>query len=96
MRPENGGYLKTKKLFVSLDSRKSYVMKKAFNLKLDLINDVSGLSYDKDTINFLKKTKLPFVLHHMKGTPKNMQINPTYKNILLEIYDYFEEKLKIG
>ena len=87
-------YLKTKKLFVSLDSRKSYVMKKAFNLKLDLINDVSGLSYDKDTINFLKKTKLPFVLHHMKGTPKNMQINPTYKNVLLEIYDYFEEKLK--
>ena len=87
-------YLKTKKLFVSLDSRKSYVMKKAFNLKLDLINDVSGLSYDKDTINFLKKTNLPFVLHHMKGTPKNMQINPTYKNVLLEIYDYFEEKLK--
>jgi len=87
-------YLKTKKLFVSLDSRKSYVMKKTFNLKLDLINDVSGLSYDKDTINFLKKTKLPFVLHHMKGTPKNMQINPTYKNVLLEIYDYFEEKLK--
>ena len=87
-------YLKTKKLFVSLDSRKSYVMKKAFNLKLDLINDVSGLSYDKDTINFLKKTKLPFVLHHMKGTPKDMQINPTYKNVLFEIYDYFEEKLK--
>jgi len=87
-------YLKTKKIFVSLDSRKSYVMKKAFNLKLDLINDVSGLSYDKDTINFLKKTKLPFVLHHMKGTPKDMQINPTYKNVLFEIYDYFEEKLK--
>jgi len=87
-------YLKTKKLFVSLDSRKSYVMKKAFNLKLDLINDVSGLSYDKDTINFLKETKLPFVLHHIKGTPKDMQINPTYKNVLLEIYDYFEEKLK--
>tara|TARA_B100000579_G_scaffold250830_1_gene206321 strand:+ start:3045 stop:4100 length:1056 start_codon:yes stop_codon:yes gene_type:complete len=87
-------YLKRKNLFVSLDSRKSHVMKKVLNFKLDLINDVSGLSYDKDTINFLKKNKLPFVLHHMKGTPKTMQINPGYKNVLLDIYDYFEEKLK--
>ncbi len=86
-------YINTKKFFVSLDSRKSFVMKKAFNYKLNLINDVSGLSYDKNTIKFLKKTKLPFVLHHMKGKPKNMQINPNYKNVLLDIYDYFEKKL---
>ena len=87
-------YLKTKKIFVSLDTRKSFVMKKALNYKLDLINDVSGLNYDKDTIKLLKKTNKPFVLHHMKGTPKSMQINPSYKNVLLDIYDYFEEKLK--
>ena len=87
-------YLKTKKFFVSLDTRKSFVMKKALNYKLDLINDVSGFNHDKDTIELLKKTKLPFVLHHMKGTPKSMQINPTYKSVLLDIYDYFEEKLK--
>ncbi len=86
-------FLKGKNFFVSLDTRKSFVMKKAFNYKLNLINDVSGFSHDKDTIDFLKKTKLPFVLHHMKGTPKNMQINPNYKNVLLDIYDYFEEKL---
>ena len=60
-------------------------MKKALNFKLDLINDVSGLSYDKNTINFLKKIKLPFVLHHMRGTTKTMQINPSYKNVLNEI-----------
>ena len=87
-------YLKKKKFFVSLDTRKSLVMKKAINYKLDLVNDISGLSYDKDTIEFLKKTRLPFVLHHIKGTPKTMQINPNYKNVLLDIYDYFEEKLR--
>ena len=87
-------YLKTKKFFVSLDTRKSFVMKKASKYKLDLINDVSGLSYDKDTIDFLEKSKIPFVLHHMKGTTDNMQINPSYNNALLDIYDYFEEKLK--
>ena len=86
--------LKNKKCFVSLDTRKSFVMNKAFKMKIDLINDVSGLNYDPKTINFLKKTKIPFVLHHMKGTPQNMQIRPSYKNVLLDIYDYFETKLK--
>ena len=49
-------------------------MKNASKIKADLINDVSGLSYDPETINYLKKTKKPFVIHHMKGTPKNMQL----------------------
>ncbi len=86
--------LKNKKSFVSLDTRKSFVMEKASKLNIDLINDVSGLNYDSKTINYLKKTKKPFVIHHMKGTPKNMQIKPTYKNVLLDIYDFFETKLK--
>ena len=86
--------LKNKKSFVSLDTRKSFVMLKASKLKIDLINDVSGLNYDSKTIKFLKKTKKPFVIHHMKGTPKNMQIKPSYKNVLLDIYDFFETKLK--
>ncbi len=86
--------LKNKKSFISLDTRKSIVMEKASKLKIDLINDVSGLTYDPETINFLKKSKKPFVIHHMQGTPKNMQIKPNYKNVLLDIYDYFETKLK--
>ena len=86
--------LKNKKSFISLDTRKSFVMEKASKIKTDLINDVSGLSYDPETINYLKKTKKPFVIHHMKGTPKNMQIKPIYKNVLLDIYDFFETKLK--
>ncbi len=88
-------YLKSKNFFTSLDTRKSFVMKKALKYKLDLINDVSGLSYDKETINFLKDSKLPFVLHHMKGNTENMQKNPTYNNVLLDIYDYFEDKLQL-
>ncbi len=88
-------YLKSKNFFVSLDTRKSYVMKKASKYKLDLINDISGLSYDNETIDFLKKTKLPFVLHHIKGNTKTMQKNPSYNNVLLDIYDYFEDKLRL-
>ena len=88
-------YLKSKSFFISLDTRKSFVMKKASKYKVDLINDISGLSYDKETINFLKKSKLPFVLHHMKGNTETMQKNPNYNNVLLDIYDYFEDKLRL-
>jgi len=85
--------IKKLKKFVSLDTRKSWIMEKGINHKVNLINDVSGLNYDPDTINILKKTNVPFIIHHMQGTPKTMQKNPKYKNVLLDIYDFFEKKI---
>ena len=70
-------------------------MKKGIELGVRLINDVSGLNYDEKTINILKKYKTPFVIQHSKGIPENMQKNPIYKNELLDIYDFFEEKIKM-
>ena len=81
------------KNFISLDTRKSWIMEKGINHKVNLINDVSGLNHDHNTINILKKTNIPFVIHHMQGTPKTMQKNPKYKNVLLDIYDFFESKI---
>ena len=80
--------------FVSLDTRKSLVMEKGIKSGIKLINDVSGLNYDLNTMKILKKNKIPFVLHHMLGTPDTMQKNPKYRNVLLDIYDFFEKKLK--
>ncbi len=82
-----------KKFPVSLDTRKSKVMEKGIKIGVKIINDVSGLTYDVETINILKKYKIPFVIQHSKGTPENMQNNPTYKNELLDIYDFFEERI---
>ena len=81
------------KKFISVDTRKSSVMEKSIKVGVNLINDVSGLSYDPNTIKIIKKYNIPFVIHHMQGTPKNMQINPKYKNVLLDIYDFFEKKI---
>ena len=83
-----------KKVPVSLDTRKSEIMEKGIKLGVKIINDVSGLNYDKKTLDILKKYQIPFVIQHSKGTPKNMQIKPTYKNELLDIYDFFEKKIK--
>ena len=79
---------------VSLDTRKSEIMEKGIKLGVKIINDVSGLNYDTKTLNILKKYQIPFVIQHSKGTPENMQIKPTYKNELLDIYDFFENKIK--
>ena len=82
------------KVPVSLDTRKSEIMKKGINLGVKIINDVSGLNYDPDTVSILKKYKIPFVIQHSKGLPENMQKKPHYKNELLDIYDFFEERIK--
>ena len=83
-----------KKKVISLDTRKSDIMEKGINLGVKLINDVSGLNYDKNSIYILKKYKTPFVLQHSLGNPDVMQNNPKYKNVLLDIYDFFEKKIK--
>jgi dihydropteroate synthase len=83
-----------KKIPLSLDTRKAVIMSKGIKMGIKLINDISGLRYDTKTINVLKKSKSPFVIHHSQGTPESMQNNPKYKNELLDIYDFFEEKIK--
>ena len=84
-----------KKIPISLDTRKSKIMSRGINLGVKLINDVSGLEFDTQTLNILKKYKVPFVIQHSQGTPENMQKNPRYKNELLDIYDFFEKKIKL-
>ena len=84
----------SKTITLSLDTRKSEIMNKGIKIGIKLINDVSGLSYDPKTIDVLKKSKIPFVIQHSQGKPENMQKNPNYKNELLDIYDFFEERVK--
>ena len=84
---------KYKKCCLSIDTRKSELMTKSLKYGVDLINDVSGFDYDKNSLSKLKKYNVPKVLHHMKGTPDTMQNNPKYQNVLLDIYDFFEKKI---
>ena len=69
-------------------------MNKSIQIGIKLINDVSGLNYDSKTVEVLKKNRTPFVIQHSQGTPQMMQKNPRYKNELLDIYDFFEERIK--
>ena len=81
------------KMPLSLDTRKSYVMKKGIECGVNIINDVSGLNFDKKSFDVINSQSIPFILHHMQGTPDTMQKNPKYDDALLDIYDFFEEKI---
>ena len=89
--------IKLKKNFpnaiLSLDTRKSYVMKKGIENGADIINDVSGLNFDNKSFDTINLKSVPFILHHMQGTPDTMQNNPKYDDALLDIYDFFDEKI---
>ena len=82
-----------KKISLSVDTRKSEIMEKSIKLGIRLVNDISGLNHDKNSISILKKYKTPFVINHIQGTPEIMQIKPYYKNVLYDIYDFFEDKI---
>ena len=78
---------------LSIDTRKTFVMKNSIKCKADIINDVSSFKFDKETFNTIKNKNLWKVIHHMQGTPQTMQINPKYRHVLLEIYDFFEKEI---
>ena len=84
---------KYKFICLSIDTRKSEIMIKGAKYGADLINDVSGFSYDKKLLSNLRNYNISKVLHHMQGTPNTMQKNPKYKNVLLDIYDFFEKNI---
>ena len=85
--------IKKFKNVISIDTRKSTLMKKSIKCGAHIINDVSGLRHDPNTLKILKNKKTPFIIHHMQGNPQTMQIKPSYKNVMLDIYDFFEKKI---
>ncbi|MFM7498375.1 MAG: dihydropteroate synthase [Candidatus Fonsibacter sp.] len=79
---------------ISLDTRKSTVMKHGIDIGIDILNDVSALDFDPQSYLVVKDSGKLIILNHSQGIPENMQNNPTYENVLLDIFDYFENKIK--
>ncbi len=78
---------------ISIDTNKKIVAEKALEIGAKIINDISGLSFDPEIADVVKIHDATLVIMHMKGTPKNMQFNPSYDNVIEEIYDFFYEKI---
>ncbi|MBI88951.1 MAG: dihydropteroate synthase [Candidatus Marinimicrobia bacterium] len=86
----------SKDTIISIDTTKSKVAKKAIEFGADIINDVSGLSFDAKMSEVVSDYDVHIIIMHMKGTPKNMQINPKYDFLINEISSFFNEKIKMA
>ena len=80
------------KVPISVDTYKPKVASKCLELGASIVNDITALS-DKGMIHAIKKFDAPVILMHMKGKPKSMQENPSYKNVTEEIKYFLERKI---
>lgn len=74
---------------VSIDTTKYDIALEALKQGADIINDISGLTFDERIADVVSQYNAGLILMHIKGTPKNMQINPEYKDIISEIKSFF-------
>ena len=86
--------LKNKRLNISIDTRNSLTMKFALENGIKIINDVSALNHDPESINVVKASKCLLVLMHMQGNPQTMQKEPKYNFAPRDIYYFFNLKIR--
>lgn len=79
---------------ISVDTTKSEVARAALDHGADIINDISALRFDPQMPPLAVNKDVPVVLMHMKGTPKTMQANPSYEDLLAEVKSFFKERLE--
>ncbi|MFP4564093.1 MAG: dihydropteroate synthase [Spirochaetia bacterium] len=79
---------------LSVDTRKSLVAEAALNAGADMINDVSALRDDPELARLCAERNVPVVLMHMRETPKTMQVDPHYRDVISEIIQELEERIE--
>lgn len=81
-------------MLISVDTTKSEVAKAALDSGADIINDISSFRFDPRMMTLAAQKEVPVILMHMKGTPKTMQTNPHYQDLLREVKEFLKEKLE--
>lgn len=87
---------KKKGMIISIDTRKAKVAQAALDAGARIVNDVTGLRFDKKMAKVVAAHKVPVSIMHMRGTPATMQKNPVYGDLMGEIVKYLEESIAIA
>ena len=80
-------------VLISIDTRKAEVMRQAAAAGADILNDVSALTHDPDAMRVAAESGLPVILMHAQGDPRTMNDNPQYSDVVLDVFDYLEERI---
>jgi len=79
---------------ISIDTRKAEVMRRAATAGADILNDVSALTHDPAALEVAAETGLPVILMHAQGDPKTMNDNPQYSDVVLDVFDFLEQRIR--
>ncbi len=82
------------KALISIDTRKAEVAKQAMEIGASIINDTSSLGFDPKMAEVAAKSKAGLVLMHIKGSPRDMQENPTYNDLFGEVVGFLRERMQ--
>ncbi len=78
---------------MSIDTRKAAVAQAAIGAGADLVNDVSGFTYDPALAPWCAEAGLPVCVMHAQGDPQTMQDNPLYDHVTLDVYDFLSDRV---
>ena len=81
---------------LSIDTYKAKVAQKALEAGASMVNDISGLRFDAAMPEVIARYKVPVVMMHIKGKPRNMQNDPAYEALIPEIMDYFRISIRLA
>ena len=79
-------------LLVSIDTYKAETARQALAAGADIINDISALRADQAMIDALRRSGAGVILMHMRGTPKTMQIDPRYEDVVGEVFEFLRRR----
>jgi dihydropteroate synthase len=79
---------------ISIDTYKAKVASEALQAGASIVNDISGLRFDPDLARVVSEHGAGLILMHIKGTPKTMQLDPHYEDVILEIKEFLKESIK--
>lgn len=82
------------KVPISIDSYKPEVIEAAVENGAGIINDITGIR-DEKVRQLAIKSQLPVIIMHMQGTPQTMQENPSYEDVVKDIYRFFEKQSQL-
>lgn len=81
---------------LSIDTYKAEVAREALSVGADMVNDISALRFDPSMADLVAAEKVPVVLMHMQGTPRTMQSEPRYRDVLLEVKNFLAAQARFA
>jgi dihydropteroate synthase len=78
---------------ISIDTYKAIVAREAIGVGADMVNDISALTFDPSMAEVVASAGAPVIMQHIKGTPRDMQKDPVYGDVMAEIKEFFVNRI---